>query len=281
MTKQIIKYGIIGLFTLFVGCKSSRSYYTEKGELKNISDAKLVSATQDNYLQYKQLFFKKFSADISINGESNSFKGNMYIDGNKEIVVSVLPLMGIELMRVRFSPDSIEIMDRTKRSYTVGSYKSLWDKFLVELDFEALHSILTNELFLYPLSSNFNEDIKKYKHYIVGDNYSLKSIKNGRFERKYRREDLDELVLHDFTILPEAFKISKTTIHDVSNASKVTVSYSDFFKINDQLFPRTLIIDGQKDAKKYVIKITFDSVDVDSENKIGFKISDKYDLIKY
>lgn len=271
-----MKIIIVGLlFILVSGCSSTKDFYSRKGELKNITDAKLVKSVEDNYLIYNSLFFKKFSAEVVINGEKTSFKGNLYLDNN-EIIVSILPLMGIEIARVRFSPDLIEIMDRTKKTYTKSSYQFLWTKFLVEMDYFTLKSILTNQLHTYPISEFYEEDLKKYKHYIKGDFYELNSLKKGKIKRKYKSDNLDNVILHELTIMPEIFKISKSYIKDFGANTILSIDYSDFFKVNDSLFANTIKIDGTRGNASFSIMLKFDSVEIDSKNVIGFKVSDKY-----
>nr|WP_321406717.1 DUF4292 domain-containing protein [uncultured Carboxylicivirga sp.] len=273
MRRRIVLYVI---FLVLVSCKSTRTYYDRHGELKNITDIRLLKSISDSYLDYNTIFFKKFKADIEINGESKSFKGNIYLYRDSSIVISINPLMGIELFRVRLSSNKVEILDRTKRDYLSGNYEYLWEKFMLELDFNTVHSILANEIFVYPPDVDPLDGIKKYKHDVSNDLYVFQSLKQGRAERIERKGVKKELVLHEFYILPEVFKVNRTYIKDFNSNGVIDITYADFFEVNNGLFPGQLKISGIRGLNKFIIELKFDDIEFDSTNSLGFKISEKY-----
>lgn len=269
------------LVALVFSCKSTKEFYTNDGKLRNISDAKLINSVESNYTEYSNIFFKKFKAEVSFNGEKKSFKGNLFLQKDSSIVVSINPLMGIELFRVKLSPNKVEIIDRPKKKYSAGNYQILWDKFMIELDYETVQRILLNELYTYPITRLDDRYIKRYKHDIAGDHYQLKSVKSGRMDRKYRREKTEALVLHEFSILPEIFKVSKSYIKDFGVNSEVTIDYSNFVSIHNQFVPSLLSIKGQRDQKAFSMIVKFENIELNSENSIGFKVSSRYEKINF
>ncbi|MCU4162424.1 DUF4292 domain-containing protein [Carboxylicivirga caseinilyticus] len=264
------------IFLVLVSCKSTRTIYDRHGELKNITDLRLIKSISDNYLEYNTIFFKKFKAGIEINGENKSFKGNIYLNRDSSVVISINPLIGIELLRVRLSNNNVEILDRTKRDYLKGSYEYLWEKFMLELDFKTIHSILTNELFVYPPDIDEIDALKKYKHDVSDDLYVFQSLKQGRAQRIERKGVKKELVLHEFYILPEVFKVNRTYIKDFNSNGVVDISYDDFFEVRNGLFPGKMKVSGIRGLNKFIIELKFDDIEFDSTNSLGFKISDKY-----
>ncbi|MCG8580628.1 MAG: DUF4292 domain-containing protein [Bacteroidales bacterium] len=275
------KFGIvlIGIFILFLsGCKTSKEYYTKKGTLKNIADYKLINATTDYYIAYNSVFYKRFKAKYEDASNSLSFTGNLYIQKDSSIIISVLK--GIELYRVRLTKESVEILDKKKKTYTYGDYKLLWDKFLVELDYHTLQSILTNELFVYPINSD-QKLIKRYKHEVGKDDYQLQSLKKGRFERKYRKEKTTNIIYHQFSIMPDVFKISKVNIKDFDVNSELNISYDNFIDINEKLYPSMINIEGNRGSDKFLINLRFEHIDIDGDNSLGFKFSDKYKKVDF
>ncbi|MBS2098847.1 DUF4292 domain-containing protein [Carboxylicivirga linearis] len=251
-------------------------YYDRHGELKNISDARLLNDIQNGYLNYETIFYKRFKAEVDFNGDSKSFKGNIFVRRDSSIIISINPLMGIELFRVRLTNDKVEILDRTKRDYLIGDYDFIWNKFMLEVDFKTIHSILTNELFVYPLDKDILNGLKKYKHNISEDAYVFQSLKEGRAARLERRGVRKDLILHEFYIMPEVSKIKSTYIKDFNSNGSVTIQYGSFYEVNDGLFPGSLTIKGSKGLKTFKIDLKFDDVEFDSDNSIGFRISDKY-----
>ncbi|WP_430814359.1 DUF4292 domain-containing protein [Carboxylicivirga sp. RSCT41] len=267
----IILVGII--LILFSGCKSTKEYYTKEGTLRNIADYKLINSTTENYLNYNTLFYKRFKARYEDSNNTLSFTGNLYIEKDSSIVVSVLK--GIEWFRVRLTNNSVEILDKRKKTYTSGDYKILWDKFMVELDYHTLQSILTNQLFVYPINSD-QKLIKRYKHEVGIGEYLLQSVKTGRFERKYRKEKTNEMIFHQFSIMPDVFKISKVNIKDFNANSELDINYDNFLNINKSIFPSIININGQRGNDSFSIELRFEHIDIDSDSSLGFKFSDKY-----
>ena len=273
--------GIIFVFVILMAtsCKTTQSFYNRKGELKNISDTKLVNSIEDNYQVYNSVFYKKFNAVVTFDGESKSFKGNLFLQKDSSIIVSINPLMGIELFRVKLSPERVEVIDRTKKKYAVGNYELLWNKFLVELDYYTIQNILLNELYTYPISDADERYIKRYKHYVSNDCYQLKSVKDGRINRIYRKEKGNDLVLHEFSVLPEIFKISKSYIRDFGVNSEIIITYKNFKVVNSHYMPTLTVIDGKRGSREFSMKINFDHIDINGDNSLGFKVSDRYDKI--
>ena len=76
----------------------------KEGQIRNITDAKLIKNTEQNYLDFNTLFFKRFLATVTINGESRNFKGNLFIRKDSSIIISIFPLMGIEIFRIKYIP---------------------------------------------------------------------------------------------------------------------------------------------------------------------------------
>ncbi|WP_289053292.1 DUF4292 domain-containing protein [Carboxylicivirga marina] len=266
---------LVGLMLSFFGCKSSQVFYNKNGQLKNIPDYKLINSTETKYIDCHSIFYKKFKAEFDFKGESKSFKGNLYVLKDSSIVVSINPLMGIELLRVKLQPGKVEIIDRTKKVYSHGDYRILWDKFLIEIDFYTLQSILLNELFAYPIGDN-DKHLKRYKHYCSDNVYQLQSLKEGKFTRKYKKDKTTNIIYHQFSILPEIFKISKVYIKDFEVNSEITIEYGKFIEVQSGLVPSTILFNGQRGSDNFSLTIQFDHIDIDSQNSIGFKVSDKY-----
>ena len=112
---------VLACFVL-ISCKSTKEIYTDHADIKNISDNKLIKSVESNYLTFNSIYIKKYNADISINGSKRSFSGSLFIQRDSQVVMTVAPLLGIELFRAKISNDSVFLIDRTKREVHLGSY---------------------------------------------------------------------------------------------------------------------------------------------------------------
>ena len=269
------------IITIF-SCKSGNILIRKerkKEELKNISDAKLVRYTEDNNLVYNTMFFKKFQADITINDKNKSFKGNLFIKKDSVIILSITPLMGIELFRIKFVQDSIFIIDRTKKNIDIVDYKYIWNKFFVDIDFNTIQNILLNQFYCYPASGIDEHCIKKFKHYLRNDLYVLQSIKSNKFSRYSRRNNFKELIYHEFDIAPDIFRISKSYIKDFESNMSLTINYKKFVVLNEFVFPSVISLDGSRDGNIFKINIKFNGIDIDGVSKLSFKYNtDRYSI---
>ncbi|MBS2212523.1 DUF4292 domain-containing protein [Carboxylicivirga mesophila] len=276
-----LKYSLVIVCVIqLVGCKSTREFYTKDGSLKNISDAKLITSVEDQYIEYNSLFFKKFKAELSYNDDAKSFKGNMFILKDTSMVVSINPLMGIELFRVKLSPDAVEIIDRTKKTYSHGDYEILWKKFMIELDYYTLQQIVTNRMFVYPID-DAEKSLKRYKHYCSENMYQFQSVKEGKFSRKYRKEKTENIIFHQMSVLPDVFKVKSAYIRDFSVNSEVTITYDLFTNENGHLMPSLINISGTRGTDRFSLRIQFDNFELDGDNSIGFKVSEKYKQLDF
>ncbi len=262
-------------------CKTANLFVKKerkKGEIRNISDFKLIKNTEQNDLVFNTLFFKKFQTEVNINDKTRSFKGNLFIRKDNSIIVSVLPLMGIELFRIKFVPDSIYILDRTKKKITVAGYDYLWDKFFIDIDFNAVQNILLDQFFCYPASDLDKNCIKKFKHYIRRDQYVLQSMKNGRYSRKSKKNNFKDLIYQEYTIAPDIFKIISCYINDFGSNSRFKIDYQNFIELQQYVFPSVFSIKGERAGSLFNMNIEFRSIEIDGESKISFRHSDKYEI---
>ena len=261
-------------------CKTANLFVKKerkKGEIRNIADYKLIKNTEDNNLIFKTLFFKKFQAEVNINNKSRSFKGNLFIRKDSSIIVSVLPLMGIELFRIKFVPDSIFILDRTKKKITVTGYDYLWDKFFIDIDFVAIQNILLDQFFCYPASEIDKKNcIKKFKHYVRKDQYVLQSMKNGRYTRISKKNHFKDKIYQEYTIAPDIFKIISCYINDFGSNSRFMINYKNFIELQQYVFPSVFSIKGERSGNLFNMNIEFRNIEIDGVSKISFRHSDKY-----
>ena len=272
------------LSALFFSCKSGSLLIKKerkKGEVKNLADARLIKNVELNNIVFNSLFFKKFEAEVDIDGQTKTFKGNLFIRKDTSIIVSVLPLMGIELFRIKFTPDSIYVLDRTKKKILVGGYDLLWKKFFIDIDFHAVQNMFLDQFFCYPSSELDKNCIKKFKHYIRDDHYVLQSIKNGRYTRISRKNDFKDIIYQEFTIASDIFKITKCYINDFGSRTQFVIEYKNFIELNDYVFPSLFNINGSRSGSKFSIKIEFKNIEIDGVSKISFKHSDKYKIEQF
>lgn len=259
-----------------VSCKSHKDVSIPKEKLKNIGEAKLFKEVEESILDYNTLLMKKMDCNVDFRGNKFSFKGSCFIRRDTQIVISVVPLMGIELFKIALTPTHYTIIDRTKKQVIQGNISDLKAKYQLDFTYFDIQNILVNSFFGIQCD---NSDIKEcFKKFKVGDNnkqYYLRSYRERRLE-KLERTNSENLLFFEYLIDPVLFRISNVSIKEVPNDGKIEVSYKDFTKHEDFIFPHKIGIVGKKNKETFEFQISLDQIEKDSNNEIGFKIPEKY-----
>ena len=86
----------------------------------------LVScASNRQNMVHKQVMTQR--TQVTLNLDQHEFTTNCLLKvwKNELIVLSVLPMMGIELFRLEATPDKVTIIDKLNRRYTIISYEEI------------------------------------------------------------------------------------------------------------------------------------------------------------
>ncbi len=61
--------------------------------------------------------------------------------------ISIQPFMGIEMFKAELNPDSIIVFDKMNRRYYVINYNYFTERFGVDIDFNSLQALISNQFF--------------------------------------------------------------------------------------------------------------------------------------
>jgi hypothetical protein len=132
------------------------------------------------------------------------------------IWVSVVPGLGIEVARLRITPDSVYLVNRLNKTYFAGDYSLLREKFKVDVDFAMVQAILLG-------------------NYLPGEPGQEKVMTEPPLQH-IRREEAS-LQIDQFLDLSD-FKLKKLTIKDLQTNDALQVDYSAFEILEDHSFAR-------------------------------------------
>ena len=90
----------------------------------------------------------------------------------------------------------------------------------------------------------------------------------------------DDFIVQHLYIDPKTFKIRKIVLNDQSNSRKVTVDFSDFEKVDRQLYPGNIDILFASPEKDLSMKIKLSKFSTEKDQSFNFNIPDKYDRIQ-
>lgn len=275
--KKIFHRGFIFVACLLIllgGCKTKKQafHYTN---IKPMRAVKLYDHVQFCKTRFKTLSLK-FSAEYRKGNESQSFGGTIRIKNDTMIWISIVPALGIEAARLLITKDSIKFINRLKSTYYTGNYNFLRDMLNLDIDYEMLQCLLSNELFIYSRNPEMDETIRGFKSTADSSGYVIKSLKARKVSRKLKKNKIDDLILQEVHILPELYKVSRLFINDFEYRKSIDVNYSDFEDADTQVFPRN--IDCKIINKDVGISITigYSKVTINKELEYPFSIPEKY-----
>lgn len=251
----------MGGICLATACKSKKEVVVApptKAETK-VDNTKAEALT---LLNSKQLKFNTLSlkakATLDINGNSNDVTMNFRMKDKETIWVSVTALGGLaEVARALITPDSIKIQNKLKSEYLKKPFSYIYNFTNKQVNFNTLQAVLTGNAM-----GEFLTDKSTVKQ------------ENGVWVVSGAAESLDYKLL--FNTL---FKVAETNLNDAKSGQALKVTYSDYQKLNDSLFPGALKINTLSGAKKINIDLEYVKIDGNVPVDFPFTVPKRYTLI--
>ncbi len=252
---------------------SSCSVKKETSNIRMLSANHIVKEVEDNKFEFDNLE-AKFTVNILDEKGRNEMglKGQLRMQNDSVIWVSLSLKLGVEIARVMITEDSVKFINRTNKTY-----------FSTNID--GLDSIIENPLLSVQgllVGNDFHIRDNKYQVEIENNSYNLETK-----PKHISKIGEEEFITKNIYITPENFKISeyKTTTcfiregkdKNIISCIESSLSYDDFQQINDKLIPSKIIFeDSSLDG---IIEINYTEIKVGEELEFPFNISKKYKRI--
>ncbi len=245
-----------------------------KAPIKEEGADYLFKKLKENELKFNWLTIK-FSAEYKNNGQENSFGGQMRIRKDSLIWLSLSPMMGIEVMRLMISQDSVKFINRLNNTYFVGDYEYLNKYLNTNIDYDILQSFLIgNDLSFYE-NGTFKADINngEYRLYTAERSKLKKFVKNN--------EEALKIFIQNIWLDPGTFKIVQADVKEMRKEHiRLEANYKDFKPIGNQLFPHeteyTIYAENQ-----IHVEASFSRITIDEPQQFPFKIPASFHPVKY
>ncbi len=252
-------------------CTASRKMM--KAPLKEMGAEYLFQKLKESELKFDGLS-AKFSAEYENKDQSNSFSGQIRIRKDSLIWMSFSPVLGIEVFRLMVTQDSVKFINRLNNTFFEGDYDYV-NKFLkTNIDYDILQSFLIgNDLSFY--------ENGKFKASIDGEDYKLSTAERMKL-KKFARNNQENLriLIQNIWIAPETFKITRADVKEIRKENiKLSAQYSEFEKIDNQLFPKAMKFDISAENKLHV-DVSFSKIILNTPLSFPFKIPQSYIQVK-
>lgn len=250
-------------FSFWLLALSSCSINRNASNIRTLSANHIIREVERNQFEFDKLETK---FNVKVEGINNiGLKGQLRMQNDSVIWISLSLKMGIELGRVMITEDSVKFINRTERTYFAESI----DNFKERLPSEATISFLQDVLVGNDIQFNDNE---KFKVTIEDNSYKLSSDRNT------------------FWVTPRTFKIKSCQLSmvpepvegsrhfDKLSDRTVIINYDNFQEINGKLLPTKITLDTKGE---FDINIEMDYSEIKAGEKVEFpfNISKKYSRI--
>lgn len=255
--KLIVRgFWFVALVMLVCSCSSNKDI--TKSNLRSYSANHIIREIEDNRFEFDNLETK---LDIKVKGDNKlGLKGQLRMQNDSVIWVSLSLKLGIEVARVMITEDSLKFINRTEKTYFTASLDNVKNIFPIDASISFLQDILVGN----------NSQLKrsdKYKVVTDKGRYKLESNKN-------------ELIRKDIWVNPKEFRISQYDMKSFIDGNSVSLRYDNFQEVEGRLLPTKIIIETS-DNLGIDIEIDYSDIKAGEELAFPFNISKKYSKIKW
>ncbi len=264
----------------------------QQNKLSNYGIGKLLDSVSSKYLLYNNISIK-INVIAELFNESHQLEGILRIKKDSIISISLLAPLGIEAAKIILYADSILFINKFKKEYFIRPYSFFEQQFQLELTFNDIQSILTNQLFLYSetdeernLAMNeFSSERDYIKKTFFKDkdsvNYILKTHRKHKIKRYLKKPLKDEksFIVENIKIVHNQFKIQAIEVIDYSEKRSLLVEYSNFETINNTLFPTMFNFTAKDSTQQFVLKLMYKKINLNQELNFSINIPSTYKKI--
>ena len=265
---------ILACSTLFLteGCTSAR--HIIKAPLKEQGAEYLFGQLKKSEIHFDDLS-AKFSAEYTNDKKTTSFSGQIRIKHDSLIWISISPLLGIDMMRVELTNDSVKYLNRISSTYFLRDFNYMNRLLNKALDFDMVQAFLLGNDF------SFYEN-GKFKAVVDNGLYKLTTAQRHKLKKYLRRNDsIDNIPIQHIWLDPNNFKISQVVIKEIEKDSrKFEANYSEFEDIKGQLFPTKLSFEIETGKSNVGIKVTYSKIIIDQHQTYPFRIQESYQSLQ-
>jgi hypothetical protein len=192
-----------------------------------------------------------------------SFTVNLRIKHDSIIWLKVQKI-SVEGMRVRMSPDRIEVLNRQDNQYIVETFASVQSKMPIPFGFREIENLLAGNPFM---QEGLEFEVSNDSAYYLLD-ATLNNDKNTASGNGNIRLWLDE----NHRLVKLYAKIDQSTID---------ANFSDFQLINEKCyiaFEKDIVLNSPESGE-IRFKINFNKIDLNEEQDLKFEVPDHYEQI--
>ena len=262
----VIKLAVMVMMTGLVSCKAKQDITLEDRPV--IQDQTLPEKDTALRRPIRTLKISRIEGSLSVNGNTMDIKGNIAVRRDSLIVVSVIPALGYEALRILARPDSILVLNRKEKTFFISPLSDYLKHNNIPLEFFIVQAMFVNEIFYYKTEKE-NAEIRILAGSDMEDMaYKIENYKNDRLA------STQEIIPFKNRLIPR-----KIVIEDYENRIKAFLTYSNFIYSQEQLFPMSAELILLTGNKTFELKLEFGKVVFGEPINATFQVPGSYSRI--
>lgn len=247
----------------FSGCSGNKA--AVNNNIRDISAKRLINEIEQNEFAFEQ-FQAKFNAKVDAPDGNISLKGQIRMENDSLVWVSVSLPVGIEVVRILITKDSVFLVNRGEKTYlkqSIANFKQIPEPLA---DIGMIQSVLVGN----DKSLRFCD---KHKVEILNDCYNL-LITN--ILKNVPNDNENTVLSRCLVVQPETFRIKRCEIQqNFDKNMKIELNYDDFLMSENQLIPTRIELDIKGDPNLNII-ITYSNITLNVKQDYNFNIPKKF-----
>lgn len=259
---------------------------TPTGIVRPMGTSKLIRNIENNAFDYKHLSIKKIICQFDNGKTKASFRANIVAEKDKQITV-MLTKLNIPVGRLWLTPDSVKFINYLEENFFLDDYSYLSSLLDMNLDFEMVNAIISNNVFLLSDLQQGTGD-SKYETLIEDGMYVLQSIRSPKKDkpntvlrdsrpvRNSKKLVRGAAVRQLLYVDPLTFKLRKIILEDALNARSMTINFADFVEVGKQLYPGDISLHLLSPDTKMQMDIKLSNFSMEEEKAVRFRVPEKF-----
>jgi len=249
---QYHKFILFMLSSIFLMACTTSKVTSTTVKAKKRSAKFLLQQLQKNHIDY-DWFGCKSKIKFESTKEKASFMADVRIKKDS-IIWFRIKKMNIEGLRIKVTPETIEILNRQESEYIKAPFNYLKNEFGLELSFAELQELIVGNPILYK-DQDLNSTIIENKNVL-------------------KTSETQKSVLKIF-MNPKSF-----LLHEIRGSMKnnsISIEYNEYEEVEKQQVPskKDVYIDS-KDIGAVTVKMTFTKISINEPQKVGYIVPDTY-----
>lgn len=192
--------------------------------------------------------------------KSQSITVSLRMEKDKNIWVKA-SILGITIAKVLITPTSVSYYETIGKTYFEGDFALLGEWLGTPINFQQAQNLLLGQSIFTLNPGDYTSEVFQNKF-------------------KIQPKQQPKNFIHSLFINPDNFKIASETLSQPDDNRILAIRYGDYQKVEEQYFPKNIMINTSEHESSTLIEITFRKIDLNVNIGFPFDIPEGYEEIQ-